>query len=540
MAKSNFGLANQPQIQNARVKAISSLPCDYTKDELGGFLRNPYYNERNIRQVSEALRWTVYPYFKLTKTYADIPTYRNYFKPLHVTAEDIKTNEFKREARLLDKFSKEFAPKMRAHEAVAKAGILGKVFFVPRYQVDKTHNKVVYAFWQQLPSDYCEIIGENNISGKTVSFNMMYFMQAGTDVNTYGDLFKPYLDDFDRMFKEAPKQKYVYASHPEVSCKGRKLNFFPENINGSGFGNPKVFMQDGTWEYWVSLPIDKVWCFELDDASPAVASPFAGLMLTYAQQADYEAAQLSLLLNPLIKIFTGEIPYFDGNGTNTADDYRLSPSGRLMFEAFFDALMARNNTGGAAFFSAPVENIKSHDFSESANANDISTSFNKYASGKAGLSALIPVADDIKAAQVDASKKIEARFATATIYPQFERMMRYIYRTLNLNYEWEFVMFGDIFSDGDTRDVAYKAISNGDISSHFILSALDDESWLDKLAMMETIKESGLLDMLIPPITSYTMKQDTNGGLPPQSGRPKTTDMSESKETSIDQGFSEV
>ena len=122
---------------------------------------------------------------------------------------------------------------------------------------------------------------------------------------------------------------------------------------------------------------------------------------------------------------------------------------------------------------------------------------------------------------------------------------RIIYEKLNLKYSWEFVMFGTIFTDEMIRENAYKAIANGDISAHFVLSAMDGGSWLDKLSSMRAIKESGMLDMLIPPVTSYTMKQEMNGGLPPQStegGRPKETssDLSDAKEKAVDAGTREL
>jgi hypothetical protein len=143
---------------------------------------------------------------------------------------------------------------------------------------------------------------------------------------------------------------------------------------------------------------------------------------------------------------------------------------------------------------------------------------------------------------VDASEKLESRFSDV-IYRQFERMMNTFYRNLNLKYDWQFVMFGTVFNEKEIRENAQKAISNGDISAHYILAALDGESILDKITMMKRIKESDLLDMLIPPITSYTMKQDTNGGIPPQADRgrePNTVsdvvegDAGESAETQID------
>ena len=90
-------------------------------------------------------------------------------------------------------------------------------------------------------------------------------------------------------------------------------------------------------------------------------------------------------------------------------------------------------------------------------------------------------------------------------------------------------MLGTIFNEKTLRENAQRAIANGDISQHFILSALDGQSWTEKITMMKAIQKSGMLDMLIPPITSYTMKQETSG-LPPQSGRPQTEETTESKE----------
>lgn len=536
--RAGYGTANFAPIQNSRVKAISSLPADYTKEEIGDMLRIPYESEKPLRQTSEVLRWTAYPYFKVTKTYQDISTYRYYFKPKYIARETAEKEDFKREAVLLDKLNKVLKPEVIAHKITGQAINEGKIFYHLRVDVDKAHNKVNYAFIQQLPSDWCQIIGFNNISGYTVSFNLMYFMQIGTDYRQFGDLFEPYMNDFLGIFEETPSRvpnkKFVYASDD-----GKQ--FYPNisKVNKNAYGNPKAFMQDGICMYYVSLPIDKVWTFEIDDTTTAVAPSLSGLMLTYSQQSDYEAAQLSLLLNPLIKIFTGEIPYRDDVGASPDDPYKLSPGGRIYFETLFAQLMAANNTGGTALYSAPFENIKSHDFAESANANEISESFNRYGMEKAGLAGLIPVTDDVKASQVDASMKIESRFTTATIYPQFERMMESLYDQLNLKYEWSFKMFGTIFTEKDIREHAQKALDIGDISALFTLSALDGQSWVDKSAMLYAIKGLKLLDEYQVPQTAYTQSKSTQQTTQKETaGRPKSEDISDSKEKSVDAGLS--
>lgn len=526
--------ANQPQVQNMRVKGISSLPADYTKEDIGEFLRHPYSSELPLRQTAEILKWTAYPFYKIIKTYQDILTYRYYAAPARLRTESFDSAAFWREAYLLDELHRHIRPEQTAHTIVGQAMTQGKVFYLLRYSVDKSHNQVNYAFLQQLPTDWCTLIGENNISGKTVSFNMMYFLQPGTDVTAYGDLFIPYLNDFNRAFSEpspptGKKKNYIYHSTDSVMlpCKGGTVCFHPNNVRHDAYGSPRVFEQNGRWFYYVSLPIDRVWTYEIDDTTANVASPLSGLMLTYSQQSDYEAAQLSLLLNPLIKIFTGEIPYFTDNGSTIENGYRLSLGGRALFESFFNELMARNATGGAAFFSAPVENIKSHDFPESANANDISASFQRYGMGKAGLSGIIPVDEDVKAGQAEISSKLESRYA-AGIYRQFERMMNELYRSIGLRYNWGFHMFGSIYTDEKTREHAQTAISNGDLSAHYILSALDGESLLEKLAMMTAVKDSGLPDMLMPPPTSYTQ---SNSG-----GRPENDTVTEGNEKTLDAG----
>lgn len=532
-ARAGEGLANQPQIQNARVKAMSTLPVGYTKDQIGQFLQQANFHEMELRATSETLKWTAYPYYKIIKTYQDIPTYHYYSAPLYIDGESAKTKEFARECGLIDKFNKAMRPDVLAHKITGEAMTDGKVFYTVRTSVDKSHNKINYAFAQRLPQDWCTIIGENNISGWTVSFNMFYFMQPGTDYRQFGDLFEPYIDDFKGIFeKKADKTpiKAIYASELPREC-AYEIN--PKALKKDGEGKPRLFEQNGRWFYYVSLPVDRVWTFEIDDTTANVASPLSGLMMTYAQQANFEDAQLTLLLQPLVKIFTGEIPYFDDDGTRSEDTYKLSLGGRELFETLFNLMMAAANTGGAAFFTAPVQNIKSHDYAESANANEISSSFGRYASEKSGLAAIIPSTDDPKAGLADMSAKLESRYSATTIYAGMKRMMNYLYSTMSLTYEFDFCMFGSVYLDEKIRDGAMKLLATGDLTQRYVLAALDGQSMLDKISLSRVIKESGYLDYLIPPVTSYTMKQETSG-LPPQAGRPESEQMSDAKEKSVD------
>ena len=498
---------NQPQIQNQRVKAISTLPADFTKDELGEFLRNPYQSEKQLRQISQVLRWTAYPYFKITKSYADMLTYRHYEMPLYKERSDAPNDSVLRDWTLVDKTVKKLSVKRTAHTIASQAMTLGKVFYTLRYSIDKVHNAVNYVFMQQLPQDWCRIIGFNNVSKYTISFDMMYFLQPGTDWRQFGNLFEPYVKDFYAVTEPTEQQqkgsKFIYA---EVGGQKRKL--YISNVNREGEGRPEMFAQNGRWLYYVSLPIDKVWTYEIDDGNVAVAPPLAGLFQTYSQLGDYEAAQLSLIMNPLIKIFTGEIPYFTDDGARKEDGIRLSYGTREMFEGFWNLLMSVTNTGGTAMFSAPFQNIKSHDYAESANANQISSSFNTYGMEKAGLSALIPVTDNPHQGMAQYSGMLESQFP-AQIYRTFEDMVNNLIEKMRLKNVFRFVMFGSVYTDNEIRSNAMKALDKGDLSQHFVLAALDDMSVLDKLSMSNSIIDLGLLERLIPPKTSYTQSGDS-------------------------------
>ena len=511
--RAGHGWANQPQINNARIKAINPLPADYTKEQLGMFLTSPQTSEIPLRRIAQILRWSAYPFQKLIKSYADMLTYRHYVKPMYVDGTTAASEEFRREWRLVDKIVKKAGVEEIGHQAAGQALTSGKVFYILRSNIDKVHNKVNTVFVQQLPQDWCIPIGFNNISKYTVSFDMMYFLQPGTDYRQFGDLFEPYIDDFNAIFEPTIDErevgrKYIYATKIKAGKREYSVDLSKVNRSENAAGRPQMYMQNGRWCYYVSLPIDRVWTFEIDDTTAIVASPLAGLLQTFAQQADYEAAQLSVIMNPLVKIVTGEIPYDTGDSAKPEDSYKLSIGGRAMFESFWNTMMAMSNTGGTAFFTAPVENIKSHDFQAASNANEIATSYLEYGVSQAGLPALIPVTPTPHAGVEAYSAKLESRFADR-IYRTLEKMFNYLFNEqLGLRYQWQLVVFGDVYSESQTRADALKQIDKGDIGAWMIIFALESASVLDRVSMNYAVQASTLLEQLEPPRLSYTQSGD--------------------------------
>lgn len=515
--------ANMAPLQNSRVKAINPLPCDYTKAELGEFLRNPQVSELQLQQIAEGLRWSTYSFQKLVKSYADMLEFHSIILPQQATAEEIESDGFKRESRLVDKFIKRVSLKDEGRKLTMQALTQGKVFYVPRYSVDKSHNTVNYFFLQELPKRWCTIIGRNSVSGWTVSFNLMYFMQTGTDFRQFGDLFEPYMDGFAEWEenKQPIRRKYIFATRN----------------NAREESEVKAWQQNGQWCYYVSLPIDRVWTFEIDLSTAIVASPLAGLMQTFAQQADYEAAQISLILNPLIKIFTGEIPYNDRENATKEDSYKMSLGGREMFTAMFDALMRQNNTAGVGFYGAPFANIKSHDFAESANSNQVSQSFLTYGMAKSGTQALIPVTDRPTQGMAEISAKLESQYSQ-TIYRALERMLVFILNEkLSLRWQWEILIWGDVYSDDAARAHALKLIDKGDLWGWIVLCSLDGISIFDRVCANRIVKSSGFMKTLEVPQTAYT--QSGNSQPKSDTGGAPVKDESEKNEDAIEKQSNE-
>lgn len=500
---------NNPWIQNRRVKQISSLPAEYSKDDVAQAIQSPGEHEKMLRETHHALEATAYPMLKIRKVYTDILTYRYYTSPHYITEEDAKAKDFQREMQLLDKFNHAIDPKATAHKMAGQALQEGKIFYTIRYDVDKPRNKVNYVFPQQLPSNWVKVIGFNNISGYTVSFNMFYFMQPGTDWKRFGDLFEPYINDFDAV-KEKKKGKIVYASQ-QWGINMEKLNELRENKTLAG--NPDVFEQNGRFAYWVTLPVERVFVFEIDDTKPFACSPMTGLYLAMQAIAQYEQVQLELVQNPLISVMTGEIPYSNDSGARLDDQYKLSNGGRELFEMLWYQMLAENNTSGIGLYLAPANNLTLHQLTEAPSATQISTNGYAYTVEKSGLAGLIPISDNPRAGTVNISIQIEARYCLR-IYQQFEKMMNFLYSQLNLKYQWRFHMFGDIYNDEKMRAEMQKAMTLGLLPDLYMYNALLDRSLLDDMSMSAAIKASGILDQRLPLISSYTAKSG-NPTIPP-------------------------
>ncbi len=520
----NGVFGKNPYIQNTRVKQIPTLPVSYTKDKIVGMLQDPLNHEEQLREISHYLEWGAYPYFKIRKTYQDINEDFWYIHPNLVDSEDVKTKGFERDYKFAYRLTQTFDPSSSAHKIRGEAVTEGKTFYTLRYRVNRSHGTVDYASFVRLPSDYCKIVGYNDLSKYTVAFDMTYFFTPGAYPEQFGSLFDPYIKDFEYAVGES-----IHAMDARSRIDVRKVN---DTI-------ARAYEANNRWMYWVILPADKVWTFEIDDTNPTVAPVLSGLFISMASLARFEDIQMELISAPLVAVLTGEIPYFADKNQTEYDAYKLSPAGRAMYEQFWVDMMNATNTSGVGFFTAPVENIKMHQLNEIPSAVNVSSEGYSYAMLKSGLGSIIPISDNPRAGVANLSVKLEAKFCQP-IYDQMERLFNFLYKQIGLRYEFRFKIFGDIYSTDEVENTIKGNLAMGLLPELFRWYAIKRISPFEDMAMSEYISNSGVLDLRLPLISSYTAKVP-DSGLPPNGnnspGRP-TVDIedveSEGQEDDLD------
>ena len=506
-------LNSWPQIQNARIKGVNTKAADYSKDEIAKMVQEPGSNERELRAVSASLDASAMPYAVILDTYQDMMTYDWYVYPTETLAK-VDQETMRREYILAQKLADKMNPSSTARRINGQCAKYGKVFYTPRYEVDKSHNAVKYAFLQQLPTDWCMIVGENNGPGKyTVAFNLMYFCTPGTDPRQFGDLFLPYLDAFSDVVES--RDRYVYTSKEQRY--GINAEKFRVNDTANTVGNPQWYQVGTVNYYWVNLPADRVMVFERNDRTVDVVPETTGMMVSMVQVPAYEAAQLEIILNPLTSIMTGEIPTYDTTGVPGADPMVVSPAMRELFESFWYQMLSANNTSGIGLFTGPFKNMKLQTITDTVSSTKIAEQSYSDQVQKAGLSAVIPTSDDPKVGVAELSAKIHAR-AAMPIYWAFERMMNAIFESLNFKSTMRFHMFGDVFSHANEMENARKDMTLGLMPATLKYDAMVGHSILDDLAISEFVTKSGIMDRRLPLVSTYSARQ-RDGTLPPQAAQ---------------------
>lgn len=526
----------EPYIQNRRIKSINSTPAEYSDTQIAEMTANPIDNEQELRKTEKFLEGTT-PLGEIRKVYQDIPLYYNYAYPTGADGKEFRKEDFEVDERLIDKIISKLNAQSVGREITGQALQEGKVFRWLRSNITETventtsnkdTNKTIrkkfnvnYFNLTPLPSDWVKIVAFNDMSKYTVAFNLMYLKQSGVNPYDYIELFAPYLEDFDNVvYQKNNRWTINMAKFADVKRKIDKkcvdnadsFKDIRKKIAAGGY-LPEVYIKNGIQYYWVVLPIDRVWTFEIDPSTTWVVPPYINTFLAMTRITKGEQIQMEVLQNPLVAFITGEVPFTDSKSKGIPDNPKLSPG---MIEYWLYQLLNglyQQNVSGIGGWLAPVNNIKMHQLADSPNASEMATDMYQYTMLKANMGGLIPISDKPLAEQVKSAQKIKAKYAQE-IYNCFERMMNtFFLYSENLKYNWRFKMFGDIFSIESEKAEIQKELANGITTALYRYYAIEGKTLLNARTMLRSINESGIIDMFKPLKTSYT-QSGRDGGRP--------------------------
>lgn len=537
VASNVCGLIFNPYIQNARVKKINGHLFGGGEDrgDLEEAVKDPNNQEEFLQDCGVKLNYTSYPLYRKNRLPSDILTYHHYSIPLEKMT-DVKLKQ--EDESLIYSWRACFKPSYQFRRITSQVHILGKVAYYYRQGITKITNRardeiveyeknkqkrVEAAFLQQLPNHWWKITGMTDKNFYKVSFNFMYFLEAGVDINDFDDYFKKVYNNLYGAENSILQNKVDMKGLQGITNKQKKL--MRQNVVRVGgkdyYINPNAILREGdnfgcaqnSWFYWVELPADKCFVFSDQEATALAAPSSLGVFLQAKDLEAYSILQQQLSSLPLNSMVVGEIPFHENNlSGNTNDDFRVTPETMLFFNDLFN-LTAPNGTGVQGL---PYKNLKLLQFEGVTNSSDIYLKATQQFLISTGLGSLFSLTEKPNEAQVKTSQTLEARYADF-IYKQFENFVSIVYdRLLGLNYRWEFHIFGDCFSDDNTLMNLKEGLSLGQSYLFPKYIAMHDYSVEGAVATMEYLDSLKIYDKFTPLANSYT----TSGG------RPTTTNPS--------------
>lgn len=484
-------LTNDPYLLNQRIKQLKTLPAFLSRDTIEKALINPENNEFELRTATRSMLYLTYPLYRMMMLYEGILTYRDYFLPTYVDRKEMDSPRFKSDTKFVDMWRKKLNAKKQFRRIVAEVLAEGKKAYYLRQSYDSGKGKenVDYVHFQDLPSDWYKIIKHSTESYAVVAFNFTYFWQAGTSLDQFPPIFKQYYEELENITEVRNGQKYID----------------PNKVNGNGL--LEYNSEKCSWAYWRELPSDECFVFSFTESDDIQVSPFAALLLQSQDLSSYSLLQQQLLAVPLYSMILGEIPLSKENQSGShIDDYALSPVAVELFEGKVNA----NMPPGTTYNMVPTVNNELYHFEAIPNANEIYDKGLQQMINTSGTSTLMTTTEKPSVAQVAAGKIIEKRYIDR-MYEQFAWAVNIIFNNLylegDLNYRWEYRIFGDSFSEQDDKKNLEKSLSMGQCELLPKYLAYHDLSLSDALTASEYVDSTGIYDKFKVLVSSF------NGGI---------------------------
>lgn len=490
LQKNNHYLFN-PMLANQFLKNLNMNPVVQNRNKVKEMIANPSEHEQALRRLSQFIYNTQMSYKRMNHYLADILTFDWYPVPINATPEDMKKPGFKKDYDAMCNWFDKFNVKKEFKRAMLKMSSEDGYFTYLREDIDGD------LFLQEMPIDYC-IIDSSWKYGYLYSFNMLYFQQAGIDINGFPKEFKTYYKNTLDMQK-----------------------------NKTYYPNIRTEMRNGQWAYWQQIKPDRGWVFKFHNHFASLIPPFLGVFLDFLDIPELKDMQNAKSELELYKIIMGTVPRNkEGRSGSKLDDFAISAESLGNFvQLVKNSLMNKY----VDFKAVPLENLELFSFDEKTDKTDsLERSFNNI-STQTGIDRALLNTSKPNASSIGLSKLVDAEYISR-LYEQFSEFVTYHVNKKTKKYRFKIIFEGTIHDKKERQERALELAQNGIITPK--LASSEGMSLKEFNSSMTLMKWLGYPDNLTPIQSSYTLsKQNAKDG-----GRPEQKEVKESGEITRDAG----
>lgn len=263
-------------IQGVNTRNLDKLSRKYTKEQIRRFQEDPQRYERQLREVSIYLYDSFQEYRNLINFYGYLLTYDYILIPDNVYDEKDKLiQKFYDNLHFLENYN------IKSKLNVSTPVLVREDVF---YAYERTDGKNF--IWQQLPTNYCRLLGTDEYECLTFEFDFSYFTKRNVDIN-----------NFDTEFKQ-------------------------------GF---EKYKQDTTLYRWQKINPEKGICFKFDKTSLYVNPFFLGLYEEVLGISDYKDLQENSSRTNNFKLIHQKIPMHNSSKDFKQNQFLIDDETAKMF-----------------------------------------------------------------------------------------------------------------------------------------------------------------------------------------------------------------
>lgn len=387
-------LNNNPRLPNA--EQVKKALQDYKNSgaDLSGYVDF-------ARSVDMLFKRTLYSYANALSFDLQI-TCKNAY-----TADDYNSEAYKKDRQTVDNFLTNFDYKKEFYNVLLN--VMTRETYYTWFRKTKTGNrgKMKYAL-QIMPQDYCMLTGYFE-KGLLWSFNVLYFMQPGVDI-----------DGFD------PSLKQTYRR----AIDAQQIDYRP---------SAPLNQRDGSYALWADVsPLSGAWAWKFSTDTFAQNPFLAPFVVNVLRNNEVGDLQYDKDLLSAAGILAGEIRMFDSAKSGTqANQFSIDPR---TLGGFMSKVRQGLSNSAVKLAAMPLENIKFFQY-EDKNPESYNNDLTTTAGLGTGISRVIYSSDRMSNAEIEAALN-EVYQTMKPMYAQFNNFLDFYVNQMTSKYKFKFEFIG--------------------------------------------------------------------------------------------------